>query len=69
EISNGVNTSKTQNACPVLKEPIQKVPRQTTARESFVAGTSSASVEDQLGELSLDQIEEEQLQELMEDWD
>ncbi|MCH9790727.1 MAG: response regulator, partial [Planctomycetes bacterium] len=51
EISNDVNSSETQDAVPVSREPIPEVPQQASARESIVAGTSSASVEDQLGEL------------------
>jgi DNA-binding response OmpR family regulator len=74
KMPQGVNTpdsSKTQNADVAGNKQIQKDEEQHP-EQSFVEATSSlapTSVEDQLGELSLDQTEEEQLQEVMEDWE
>ena len=66
------DSSKRQNvasavSAPVPKAPVPKVQGQIPEQHQIEA--SPSSVEDQLGELSLDQTEEEQLQELMENWD
>ena len=60
-------SSNAQNPDEVVNQQIQKEKEQP----SLEAPSSPAlpSVEVQLGELSLDQTEEEQLQEMMEDWD
>ncbi|MFK7777953.1 MAG: response regulator [Gimesia sp.] len=61
--------SKVQNSASVGSEPNECVQRQAPAQHAVKASPGSCSVEDQLGELTLDQTEEDQLQEMVEDWD
>jgi len=61
--------SKVQRTASVVCEPAQYTQKQAPEQHSVEASPSACSVEDQLGELSLDKTEEEQLQELMEEWD
>lgn len=61
------NSSKRQNVTPLVGPSNQNAEEQIIERRAVNA--NPCSVQDQLTDLSLDQTEEEQLQELMEDWD
>ncbi len=61
------HSSKRQNESPFVGTTNQNAEGQIIERRSINA--NPCSVQDQLTDLPLDQTEEEQLQELMEDWD
>lgn len=64
--ANSPHSSKRPNLAPVAVAT-QKTEEQPIERRAV--NVNPHSVEDQLVDLSIDQIEEEQLQEIMEDWD
>lgn len=61
------NSAKRQKVSPIVGPSNQNPEEQIIERRSINA--NPCSVQDQLAELALDQTEEEQLEELMEDWD
>lgn len=64
--ANSPHSSKRPSLAPITATK-QKTEEQPIERRAV--NMNPNSVEDQLADLSMDQIEEEQLQEIMEDWD